>query len=247
MTLVEMVIAMLIMAIAVVTIVGALTTMIQLTSQHRGHAVVEVGSRNFGQAVQQQAQFTTKLTADVSSGATSLPVADTSLLPRADNSNLNNYTYVLVDREVMRVTAISATALTVVRNVNSDPATAHLQNAAVVPVLRCPTIQQLTPAMGTYEAVTGVQSVISSVEYWSAQTNSFTDRSTCTNGVPMQPTKVVLGFDDLCDDPDSNNVFVLPECGYGYFRATIDVTTPGDIRLRSVTTSTTILLRAGSS
>ena len=230
MTLIEMVIAMLIMSIAVVTIVGALATMIELTAEHRGHAVIEAGTRSFGEAAQEQAKFTTKLTAGVTSGATTLPVADTSLLPRVDGTN----TYVSVDREVMRVTNISASALTVVRDVNGDAPAAHLSSAAVVPVLRCPSATQLTPASGTYALVTGVAPSITSVEYWNASTGTFQDRASC-----------LTNYDDTCALIDD---VALPECGYGYYRAAVTVsTTAADTRLRTITTATRILLRTGSS
>lgn len=229
-TLIEMVIAMLIMSIAVVTIVGALTTMIQLTAEHRGHAVIEAGTRNFGEAAQQQAQFTTKLTAATTATATTLTVADTSLLPRVDG----NETYISVDREVMRVTGISGsgTSLSVDRNINAD-ATTHDLGATVVTVLRCPTGAQLTPMAGTYESVTGVVSTLDSVEYWNPTTSTFEGRTAC-----------LANFDDNCT---AAGLAVGFECGYGLFRAAITLTTPGDSRLRNVTTSTKILLRAGSS
>ena len=233
MTLIEMVIAMLVMSIAVVGIVAALTAMLELTSEHRGHAVIETGSRSFGETAQQQAQFTTKLTAIATSGAGTLTVADTSLLPRLDGVTSNANTYVSVDREVMRVTAISATSLTVSRDVNGDAAVAHAVGAAVVPIMRCPTSIQLTPASGTYEAVTGVSPTITAVEYWNPVTSTFTDRATCLSN-----------YTTTCTAAGQSQ---SAECGYGLFRASITVTTPGDARLRNVTTSTQILLRSGSS
>lgn len=233
-TLIEMVIAMLVMSIAVVGIVAALSAMIELTSEHRGHAVLETGSRSFGEAAQEQAQFTTTLTAAVNGSTTTMPVTSTALLPRVDPTSTETYTYVSVDREVMRVTAIGANSMTVVRDVNNDGAATHAQKAVVVPLVRCPTALQLTPATGTYEAVTGLGASIDSVAYWDPTTKSFNpDRGAC-----------ISSFKAACIA--SGNV-VAAECGYGLFRATITVTTSGDSRLRNLSTTTTILLRSGTS
>ena len=50
-TLMEMVISIMVISVAVVALVGALATMLQLSGQHRGHAVVETGAHSFSQAV----------------------------------------------------------------------------------------------------------------------------------------------------------------------------------------------------
>lgn len=243
-TLVEMVIALLVMATAVVTIVGALSAMVELTGQHRGHAVTEVAARSFSEAAQQQARATTTLTQAVDVDDSFLTVASTSHLPRVDGTN----TFVVVDREVMRVTGMpSATRIDVVRDHNEDGTVeGHTAGSQVAPVLRCPTAAQLTPEESTYAAAEGIEIVLTDVEYWDTEEGEFVgDRNSCINGRHSAPLDS-NGFDENCDDPDSTAIFVLPSCGWRYFRATVEVSTPGDGRLREVTTSTKVLLRSAS-
>jgi prepilin-type N-terminal cleavage/methylation domain-containing protein len=244
-TLIEMIIALLIMAIAVVTIAGGLAAMLELTGQHRGHAVTEVAARSFSEVAQEQAHATTVLTANLAkdAGDTTLAVVSTALLPRVDGTN----SYVLVGREVMRVSSMpTATSIVVNRVHNAGTLEAHDAGDAVTPVLRCPTAAQLTPDDGTYEAVEGVDITISAVEYWdSVQKKFLTDRDACIGGTHTA-TVDSDGFDETCADPDSPATLVLPECGWGYYRATVEVTTPDDGRLKEIQTSTSVLLRAAN-
>ena len=237
-TLIETLIAMLVMAIAVVAIVGALSAMIGFTSEHRGHAVVETGARSFAQAVEAQAQGQTTLAAGVSASATTLTVTNAMLVPPASAG-----TYVQVDREVMRVTAVNRAAgtLGVVRGVSSTPpAAAHASGAAVVPFTVCPSAATMTPDASTYPATKGLTYRVTTVEYWqpAGTGGSFvaTSAAACQND-----------FDTRCKGD------VLPECSTGLLRVTLaikssDTSAPGyDPRFKGVDTTTAVLVRRGGS
>jgi hypothetical protein len=136
------------------------------------------------------------------------------------------------------------TTLLVERAVNGpDTLAAHAVNAPVAPVLRCPTVAQLTPADGTYEHTIGTQAALTNVEYWDEVANAFTaDRSICLNGHDLAGGVRSPGFDETCA---SISEVVVPECGWSYYRGTVTITTPGDGRLRNVSTSTRLFIRGG--
>lgn len=230
-TLIESVIAMLIMSIAVVTIVGALATLIQLVGSHRGQAVAETGARSFAQAVQAQAQFSTTLDGDVAATASVLPLDDASLFPPAGED-----TFATIGREVVRVELVTRGAdpsIRVERDVNGDAASGAADGTAVVPFTRCAPSASLTPPGGSYEVANGATPTVNGVEYWSRAASSFVGRNAC-----------LTEFADRCE-LDSEDL-VLPECATGLMRVTLGVTTTGDTRLDGVDTTTTVLVRRGS-
>lgn len=228
-TLIEAVIAIMVISIAVVTLVGGLVTMIQLTQAHRGHAVAETAVRSFGQAVIATAQSSAGLAAGVTASATSLTVDDASTLPAPGAS-----TYLLLDREVVRLDAVDRATgvLTVARAQGGTTGAAHTAAAAVVPLLRCPTPTHLAPPTTAYRVATGVTPTITAVEYLDPATGAFTSTSAGS---------CLTRYQELC--PGST---LLPECGTGYFRVSVSVTTSGDSRLRNVAATTRVLIRAGS-
>lgn len=228
-TLIEAVIAIMVISIAVVTLVGGLVSMIQLTQAHRGHAVAEAAARSFGQAVVATAQSSAGLASGVSASATSITVEDASTLPPAGASS-----YLLLDREVIRLSAVDRTTgvLTVARAQGGTTGAAHSADAAVVPLLRCPTASQLTPPAGAYEVATGVTPTITAVEYLDSTTGAFTSTSAGS---------CLARYEELCPAPT-----LLPECGTGYFRVSVSVSTAGDSRLRNVAATTRVLVRSGS-
>lgn len=223
-TLIEMVIAIMIMGVAVLTLVSALSTMLLLSGQHRGQAVIETSAHSFSQAVMATGQFSTTLTSGVTAAATSLPVKDATLL------SIGNY--VSVDLETMRVTSVGSGSVGVTRAVNSgSTATAHSSGASVNRLLKCPSAADLTPPSGTYATTPGVNvPTITAVEYWNPATSSFasTSASSCATS-----------YNQVCAGD------ILAECGTGLYRATISVTTTGDSRLRSLTDTTSVLVRSG--
>lgn len=252
-TLVEMVIALLIMATAVITIVGALSSMFLLTSQHRGHAVVETTTRSFSQAIEAQGQFQTTLTAAVTStSAGSVTVADASLLPPASDDS-----YVVIDREVMRITSVDRTAdagadsVSVTRGVTGSTAATHLAGATVTVFVRCSgsggggvtdELALFTPDASTYTATKGLVETVTAVSYWrpnpsSPGTGTFVDRDACESDFAARCTGGA----------------VTPECMSGLVR--VDVSTKSsvvagnaeyDARFRNVDSTTSVLVRRGS-
>lgn len=227
-TLIEMVIAIMIMSIAVLTLVGALGSMLQLSGEHRGHAVNETGAHSFSQAVMAAGQFSTTLTSVVSNGAgdNTLQVADTSLFKVGQ--------HVSIDLETMLITSVGANSLGVSRPVNvGSTRQAHASGALVSRLLRCPSTTDLTPPAPTYEKAPGVAApTVTAVDYWESSSGSFvaTSNSSC-----------MTSYDVICDGD------VLAECGSGLYRATIRVTTVGDARLRDLTTTSAVLIRSGGS
>lgn len=225
-TLIEMIIALMVMSIAIVALVAGLASMLQLSGEHRGNAAVETTARSYAQAVEAAAQAQTTLTSGISATATTLPVQDASLFTVGS--------YVSVDRETMTVKAVDAAGktLTVTRNTNSDPTVyGHASGTSVNRLLMCPGLNGeagLTPPVGSWTVTPGVGTPAVSVEYWNG--SSFSGSCSITN--PSFP---------VCD-----GFTILAECARGLFRATISVAA-SDSRFRNVATTTTVLVRAGGS
>lgn len=240
-TLVESVIAMLIMAVAIVTIVGGLTTMITLTGGHRGHAVAETANRSFAQAVVEQGRARTAVRGpgNVNAGTQTIPVTDARLFPGAGPD-----TFVVVGREVMQVTAVNrstAPTLTVVRGVGGTSAAAHQAGASVASLLRCPSAdalrpreaaQESLPVNAAYHRPRGSTSSLTSVTYWVPNDTGawdFRDRPACLTHFAQQ----CLGGD------------IRPGCDTGLARVAISTVTTNDSRYLGAETTTTVLVRRG--
>lgn len=223
-TLIETVIAMLVMSIAVVALVSALASMISLAEGHRGHAVSETAARSFGQAVQAMAESSASL---VSDAGTKLTVADASTLPPAGSNS-----YLLVEREVVQVTAIDRTTgvLNVVRGAGNSTQVTHPAGTSVVPLLHCPSVADLTPPPSAYTVANGVSAVVSTVEYWQPSTSTWVGQSAC-----------LTNYQQYCPAPS-----LLPECSAGLFRVAVTISTAGDSRLKGIGTTTQVLVRTGS-
>jgi type II secretory pathway pseudopilin PulG len=228
-TLIEAVISIMVISIAVVALVGGLVTLIQLTQNHRGHAAVETATKSFAQAVQATGQAPARLSASVTAAATSITVSDATTLPNAGPN-----AYLLLDREIVRLTAVDRTTgvLTVVRGQGGTFAVAHPATSSVVPHLRCPRPAYLTPWTGAYQVATGVTPTISDVEFINPSTGVFTSTGA---------SSCLADYGTNC--PSST---LLPECGTRVFRVVIGVTSTGDSRLRNVSASTQVLVRRGS-
>lgn len=238
-TLIEAVIAMGILAVAVITLVGGLASLSLLSQEHRGHAVAETATRSFGQAVQALAQSSSPLADPVNSTSTpSFTVSDATTFP-PPSTDASRYSYLLVDREVVRLTAVNRItgALTVVRGQGGTEAATHAADANVVPLLRCPHASTLTPVPATYTVTPGTVVSVDAVEYWSVTTSTFVNQATC-----------LTQYNALC--PSST---LLPECSAGLFRVTLKVTGPDDARpagidtaADGIDTTTSLLVRSGS-
>lgn len=246
-TLIEMVIAMLVMGIAVVGITAALAALIELTSAHRGHAVAETGLRSFAQAVEAQGLATFKLTGSPDGTHITVSTSDALLVPQTltDSSGDHRY-YVQVDREVMRVMAVSGNSLTVEKNINGAT-TSHALGTDVVPFTKCGGKELYTPQPSTYQTVAeglagAFTGTVNSVQFSRTAANPSPD--------PVNPvTTVALIAQSDCDDDWDARCPVLadtePECGYGLARVDVTVTT-SDSRLRNPLMSTSVQIRRPS-
>ena len=112
-TLIEILITIVVLAITVTGLIGALTVAIVGTDTHRRLSDVEVVTRAYGEQVVDQAthQPTTTLAADTAVGATSISVASSTGFPAAPFTSLP--ITVAVDGEVTKVTKIVGTTWTV--------------------------------------------------------------------------------------------------------------------------------------
>lgn len=231
-TLIEMIMAMIVMTVAVVALVAAMSGLISFTQHDKGHAAVESTVQNFGQAVEARVSFHTKLQSAISDTATSMTVTDGSELPTA------NF-YVSVDRETVHVTSRSGNLLTGLGRHVGDPtsAVAHLANAPVLPEFRCPGAADLTPPSYN-QFSSAVNATISRVDYWNPETNSFMNQSACGTYYDSVCTYVATNGQSLPD--------IRPECDPGIERLTIHVTTTGDGRLKGVDTFGQVIVRRGS-
>lgn len=224
-TLLEMVIAIMVMSIAVVTLVGGLASMLQLSGGHRGYAATETGTHSFAQAVMAAGQFQTHLTATASATATTLAVQDGSLFAVGN--------YVSVDLETMKVTTVAPASLGVQRAVNPGAtAGTHASGASVSRLLPCPSATDLTPPAGSYATTAGLATpVIARVEYW-------------TPSGAFQNTSASSCMTDYNGSAICSTGEVLAECLPGLYRVTISLNST-DPRYNGVNATTSVLVRAG--
>lgn len=228
-TLIEAVISIMIISIAVVALVGGLVTLIQLTQSHRGHAIVETATKSFGQAVQAAAQSPARLAASINDSTTTITVVDATTLPVPGANS-----YLLLDREIVKLNTVDRLTgdLSVTRGQGGTTRSAHTTASSVVPHLRCPTATELTPWASAYQVAAGVTPTITDVEYVEPTTGDFTS----TNS-----PSCISNYEVLCPAGA-----LLAECGARFFRVSISISTAGDSRLRDVSGSTQVLVRAGS-
>lgn len=225
-TLTEVLMAMLVMSIAVAAVIEGLTTMIGLGREHRGHAVLEAATRNVSASTVAVAGGTA-LREATATGV--LKVVDASLLPPP----VPEGSYATVGTEVVKILArdTAADTVTVTRGHNGEPVTAAPAGTLVVPVLRCPTAQQLRPALAASDLPDGASVDVTSVDYWQpgGPGGSFVDRPSC-----------LAAYEQRCPPPE-----VLVECGFGLFRANVAADTT-DARLNGKSEQTAVLVRQGA-
>ena len=244
-TLVELLIAIVIIGITVSVMVLAMSTLVVATEEQRGHAVSDNNARSFAEAMQQKVSFKTTLTAAVSaSGAATLsladPVAGFQTSPVSSSSTFD----VLVDQEIMTVTAASGSTLTVTsgnRGAAGSAAAAHSSGASVSQDFICPTALfaaspsshsgYLNPDGFTQPSNATVS--IGEIDYWNPATNTWT----AANATSTCLTNFSTGSVGC---PDSSTF--LPECDPGYYRVDVHVATTL-ANLRNVTTDTWVLIR----
>lgn len=230
-TLIEMLIAMIVMTVAVVALVAAMSGLISYTQHNTGHAAVETTMQDFGQAVQARVSYHTTLAAAIGATTAQLTVRDGSGLP---TSNF----LISVDRETIRVGTRSGNQLSSLTRGVNDPTSkvAHLVDAPVQPLFRCPSGTELTPA--TYDRYSpDVTATITKVEYWDNTSHAFVNQASCTSH-----------YDLVCfyvDNSGAPSPDIRQECDPGVERLTISVTTAGT-KLKGVTTVGQVIVRRGS-
>ncbi|MCU1586655.1 MAG: hypothetical protein JWN31_148 [Frankiales bacterium] len=223
-TLIETLIALVIMSTTIIALVTVLSGVIVTTQFHRGNAVAEDVTHNVVESVVARMAAKTTLTGAVSAASLSLPVQS--------GSAFSNLGYVNVDDEMMQVVAAGATTITVAR-VASNVVT-HASGASVTAAFRCPSPSQLTPVT-TGWSPSGVTATIGSVEYWDPSSSAFVSSATC-----------VTQYIARCLDADGLPGDFRDGCDSGLTRLTIDISTAGDSRYKGVTATTQVLVRRGS-
>jgi hypothetical protein len=234
------VISIAIIGLTVVVIVGALTGLISSTQQHRGNVVAESATRNVTQAVLARTQAHTTLTSAV--GAT----AGAATLAVTDAADFAPTGFISVDLEVMRVTARTATTISVVRGAgraydtwpsgDPDSVVSHAASAPVGEALMCAKASEITPSSSQYVVPTGVTVTVSAVEYWDLTAKAFvSSRSTC-----------IAQYQERCTYDDQTQEDLRLDCDAGLQRVTLSTSTAGDSRYKGVTGSTQFLIRRAS-
>ena len=236
-TLIEAVIAMFVLAIAVVTLMGGLVTMVEMSREHRGHAVSETAARSFSQAVVATAQAPAELAQSVTSvSATDIYVKSAATLPEPFGNT--STTFLLLDQEILRLDVVNRATgkLTVARGQGGSVATTHVISGsvkpAVVPHLVCPSKTWLQPHDDAYQLDAGVDAQVILVEFLnSAGDFVSTQDNSCTDD-----------YEEFCPSPP---LVLLPECSAGYYRATLRITAQ-DERYNGRGADTQVLIRSGS-
>lgn len=232
-TLVELLIAVLIMTIAVGALVTALSTLSIASSNQRGHAVNETAARAFAENIQSKVSFETKVVGTLAAADDKICIADP----------INNFLaplplYLVVDQEVVEADTTASLATCAAPNVglhvlrgfgNTTPAK-HV-GSGVSQLFVCPGISSstrdvggfLTPVDGVkaYSPPTGVTATITGITYWNGATKKFDigDEDGCW-----------AAYETRCADADSsftedkNPIDLLPECDAGLERVDIAVT-----------------------
>jgi len=236
-TLIELLLAIAIMGGAGVALIGVMVNLLIATEHHRGYASVDVAARNFADVIASAAAFETTLSSAVSTGTTTITVANGTWFPAADPATTPPTSFdVSIEAERLTVTNRSGNTLTVSRGVAGTTAATHATGASVARILgECPQVSDLTPPAGKFSNPTNVTStVISAVTWWvptGPATGNFTSSlSACQNYVKT-----------LCPNFPTDD---RPECDPGL--TSVLVTAQGSRGVRSTKTTSYVLVRKGN-
>jgi prepilin-type N-terminal cleavage/methylation domain-containing protein len=152
-TLVELLIAMVIMGTAVIALVAAMGNIFVATANNRGYSRLETNMRAFAESMQGKANFRTTLSSAITAAQTSLTIDD-AVTAFGDtpatgsfagctsvNSCTNFPFFIVVDTETMKVTGLvsgNQHQLQVQRAQTGSVAAQHAQGAGVVQLFGCP-------------------------------------------------------------------------------------------------------------
>ena len=260
-TLVELLIAMLIMGIAVAALVTAMGGLVSATDSHRGLAQDEAVAHNVAQQVVSKYSFSTELDAAAPASQSYVCIKDdpdgflTSALTSID---------LTVDQETMAVTgsgvkggvgcAGSSWKIPVTRGFGGTSNVDHVAKAPVHQLFACPGTTANGSGIG-YVMATGTRayvlpnpgiSVTAGIEYWDPTSNTFSSgQDAC-----------FTTYQARCHDEDNtpSKFDLLPECDTGLARVTLTVTDTNksdgasntDCASGAVCTTTQVLLRRGT-
>jgi type II secretory pathway pseudopilin PulG len=237
-TLIEILVAVLVIGITVTAMIGALTLEINGSDTHRRLTNVEVLSRAYGEKVVDQAMHpaTTALASAASAGATSVHVKSSSGFPASPPSFTAS-----VDGEVVTVTKIVGTTWTV-----SALADDHDANAPVVQYQPCPAAADLyvsgfavassSKVLAPDSRPGGVTSTVTGVEYFGADGTQVASASCPTYWSTVLP----------CSKFDSSTPDHLTECDVALIRVTLEFESTDKTQRAGATTTTKVLVRRGN-
>jgi prepilin-type N-terminal cleavage/methylation domain-containing protein len=245
-TLVEMLVAMVIIGIAVSSLVLALGTLSSATVTQSSSAVADTVAHNYAEAVAQKVQYETTLSTAVTAGQTQITLTSGGFLGFQSQPQFD----ILVDQEVMLVKSHTGDTLTVTRGVAGSDAAAHTPTARdVTQYFVCPAASSVPSgsragylAPEGFAPPTNATASIAEVDYWNPSTQTFSsDPSTCLNYFSTSgPCALASGS-------------YLPECNPGLERIDIRVQTKfsatdvSQNNSQNVSTDTWTLVRRGSS
>ena len=250
-TLVELLIAMVILGLSVSVLVLAMSSLVVASQEHRGHAVSDTAARDFAEAMQQKWSFVSKITALDNTGATG-GVTFTLADPVSGFQSSTPFD-IVIDQEVMTVTTASGNTITVKpgdRAAAGSTASGHSVGATISQDFICPRANATDPAAANsagYLYPDGyvdpkdaanhklATASIGEVDYWNPVASTFdtSSQSTC------------LGYFSQGASGCPDNHTFLPECDPGFLRVKVVVPT-SLTNLRNVTTTTWVLLRRWS-
>ena len=237
-TLVELLVALVVMALISTAVLEGITTLANASKNHRGIATVDAATTAYAEAIKHHVDFTTRLASDLNASANTISVNSVAELSASNSSPLE----VLIDGELIKVTGVNQGAKTLSvaqRGDRGTAATSHTTGTQLTPSYTpCPDVSTLTPL--TYQTATypAVALPTFTLEYWvPTGGGSFVSRSACMTYFRTQTA--CTGFSGTDPFQDDNQ----PDCDPGIQRAT--VTAVGDATTGNSKTTTVILLRRG--
>ena len=269
MTLLELLIAVVIMVLISVAVLGSVTTLSTASQNYRGIANVDGAALSYAEAIKNHVNFHTTLAAAITNSSTSLTVANGSELSTSAPSSWSSPSggsftctpacaatalEVVVDGELIKVGSGSGTTLSSLgRGDRGTAAQAHALGATLNPIYTpCPMAAQLSPVM--FVKPSYVSSVrITEVDYWIPSSSSFVlGQSWNGSSYVWNQTNRNLcesAFQLACPDYSNDNgnwasTFTsgnLPQCDPGLQR--VWVTATGDSTTGNSVTVTSLLVR----
>ena len=242
-TLVELLLAILIIGIAVSAMVAALGSLAQASSNHRTWAVLESTTHDYAEAIQSKAALVVPLSAPMNApGTGGLPncpnngtINDTvQIAPPYTLASFGSISpfYAVIDQETLSVTGGTGQTLTVQRCNTGTIATTHSTTATLTQLLVCPgtsssssdstgseNVGYLNPDRytppGAQPGTPAATAQIQAISYWDPNDSQF----------DWSQTDCWTQFQATCFDPDAPNgsYDLRPECDPGLERISLSL------------------------